>query len=129
MDIRFPADRMGEAVSRMNQDIHIEQVEKFTQKAAQKYGWVLNPDKAFLERIQQGLLDNLKELGYYQCPCRMSWDDRQKDRDIICPCDYSAADVQEYGHCYCALFLSEEFLASGKEPSSIPERRPIEMYP
>ncbi len=107
----------------------IEDVWKFTEKAAELYGWVLNPDKQFLEGILEGLLSNFQGLGYYQCPCRLSWDELEKDRDILCPCTYSHEDVREYGHCFCALFLSEEFAASGKEPGSIPERRPPELFP
>jgi ferredoxin-thioredoxin reductase catalytic subunit len=120
---------MEEVVSSMSSEHTLEKVKIFTLKAAQSKGWVLNPDQDFLESLQEGLLDNLKELGYYQCPCRMSWDQKQKDRDIICPCTYSVADIKEYGHCYCALFLSQEFLDSGKEPGSIPERRPQELFP
>ena len=113
----------------MHNDKTREQVKQFAQKAAGKHGWEVQPDQDFLNAVLDGLLSNLQRLGYYQCPCRYSWDDRVKDRDIICPCSYAAEDIAEYGHCFCALFLSPEFIASGKEPGSIPERRPEELYP
>ena len=113
----------------MKQDMTRERVRTFTRAVARKNGWLLNPDGEFLETIEEGLLENARRLGYFQCPCRISWDDRSRDRDIVCPCDYSHPDIREYGHCYCALFLSREFSESGAEPAGIPERRPEEYYP
>jgi len=107
----------------------VQDVRNFAEAVASRNSWVVNGEREFTDTILAGLLTNLENLGYYQCPCRVSWDERDKDRDIICPCDYSAADVKEFGHCYCALFLSPEFAASGREPGSIPERRPDELYP
>jgi rubrerythrin len=47
------------------------------------------------------------------------------DRDIICPCDYRDPDVQEFGTCYCCLFVDEAtHKKSGTQP--ITERRPME---
>jgi len=113
----------------MKRALTLQDVRIFTEKVAAKKGWILNPDDEFLTTILEGLLGNYQNLGYYQCPCRISWDDRKKDRDIMCPCDYSPADIEEYGHCFCALFLTQAFVNSGKEPNSIPERRPAELFP
>ncbi|MCF7943714.1 MAG: ferredoxin:thioredoxin reductase [Spirochaetia bacterium] len=113
----------------MKEKLTLKDVQTFTANTAAANGWVLNPDEEFLDSIQQGLLANAQRLGYYQCPCRDSWDDREKDRDIICPCEYSKPDIEEYGQCFCGLFLSDEFEESGSEASSIPERRPQELYP
>ncbi|MDD2296451.1 MAG: ferredoxin-thioredoxin reductase catalytic domain-containing protein [Sphaerochaetaceae bacterium] len=104
-------------------------VNAFVQRTAKVYGWEVQPDKTFLDELVEGLEKNLERLGYLQCPCRLSWDDRTKDRDIICPCTYAAADIDEYGHCFCALFCSSEFIKKGLEPTSIPERRPEHLYP
>ena len=30
------------------------------------------------------------------------------DSDIICPCVYRAADIEEFGACMCAFYVSEE---------------------
>ncbi|TFH27044.1 MAG: ferredoxin:thioredoxin reductase, partial [Promethearchaeota archaeon] len=43
----------------------------------------------------------------------------------ICPCDYCKPDQEEYGHCYCGLYLTGEFFDTGKEPQGVPERRPL----
>ena len=93
-------------------------------------GWVVNNDEAFVGRLIEGLTKNYNRYGYYQCPCRDSWDgDRARDSDIICPCSYCSADIQEYGHCLCGLFMSPEFAESGARARRIPERRAEELFP
>lgn len=47
------------------------------------------------------------------------------DRDIICPCDYRDPDVEEFGTCYCCLYVDTATQKSG-ETKPIPERRPME---
>lgn len=104
-------------------------VARFVRNTALRRGWELNRDEEFLGSLIEGLEANLGRLGYLQCPCRLSWDDRVKDRDIICPCAYAEADIAEHGHCFCSLFLSHACAESNEEPSSIPERRPAELFP
>jgi ferredoxin-thioredoxin reductase catalytic chain len=47
------------------------------------------------------------------------------DRDIICPCDYRDPDIQEFGCCYCALFVRQDVYARETPIMPIPERRPL----
>jgi rubrerythrin len=46
------------------------------------------------------------------------------DRDIICPCDYRDPDVQEFGYCYCALYVRKDVYDGKTSIAPIPERRP-----
>ncbi len=48
---------------------------------------------------------------------------KEDDLDIICPCDYRDPDLNQYGACYCALYVSDEVLSGEKKLQSIPERR------
>jgi len=101
-----------------------KEVREYVQKIAKRNNWKLNSRENMLQSLARGLVKNFNRLGYYNCPCRDSQEDRLLDRDIICPCVYAReADVEEYGHCYCALFFSHDFDMSGKI-SMIPERRP-----
>ncbi len=102
---------------------------EFARKAAEKNGWVLQPDKDFLKSILAGLDATRKKHGYFLCPCREGWGEKDQDRDIICPCRYAHIDIEQYGQCYCGLFLSEEKASSGEAPVSIPDSRPEELYP
>ncbi|MFW5800698.1 MAG: ferredoxin-thioredoxin reductase catalytic domain-containing protein [Spirochaeta sp.] len=101
------------------QDAH-----RFVTSVAAKQGWAINPDPDFLQSVEKGLALNYNRYGYFLCPCRDGDGVREADRDIICPCDYNIPDQKEYGHCFCGLFLSKEFAASGKPVQPIPERRP-----
>ncbi len=91
---------------------------------AEAGGYRLNPDREFTLRLIQGLLENQQRHGYWACPCRLPFGERDKDLDIICPCDYRDADLAEFGACYCALYVSEDWIAGRKPHKSIPERRP-----
>ena len=99
----------------------------FARRVADYQGWALNPDADFVRDLAEGLATNHNRYGYFLCPCRDGVGEREKDRDIICPCDYNVPDQKEYGHCYCALFFDPEFVHNGKEPRPIPERRPEEL--
>ncbi|KGE71725.1 ferredoxin-thioredoxin reductase catalytic domain-containing protein [Spirochaeta lutea] len=106
----------------------LSQIRTFVERVSAKQGWVPNPDEEFRRKIEEGLQTNYNRYGFFLCPCRDGDGDRQHDRDITCPCSYNLADQAEYGHCYCGLFLSLEFAATGKKTEAIPERRPDELW-
>ncbi|MBD3350477.1 MAG: ferredoxin:thioredoxin reductase [Candidatus Lokiarchaeota archaeon] len=107
---------------------NIDDTFKFMKMVADHQGWKLNRDEDFLKMLAEGLTINWNRYGYYSCPCRDASGDKDKDKDIVCPCDYCVPDQKEYGHCYCGLYLTPEFYESDKETQSIPERRPEEKY-
>ncbi len=107
----------------------MDDISTFAENTAERYGWSVQPDKAFLNTVLTGLVKTRKAYGYYLCPCREGWGDRKKDRDIICPCEYAEEDIAESGHCYCGLFLSHKAAEEKKEVGAIPDRRPEELYP
>jgi len=67
---------------------------------AEAGGYHLNPDREFVLMLVEGLNTNQGRYGYLLCPCRMGEGEREKDLDIICPCDYRDADLEEYDQCY-----------------------------
>ncbi len=93
-------------------------------REAEEGGYYLNPDAGFTRNLVKGLLVNEERFGYPSCPCRLSSGTRAEDQDIICPCDYRDPDLNEYGACYCALYVSGVILAGKVPVRSIPERRP-----
>lgn len=100
-----------------------EATKQFMTMVAARQGWRLNRDGSLIDILADGLTVNYNRYGYYACPCRDADGDKNIDRDIICPCDYCRPDQEEFGHCYCGLYLTEEFFSSGKKPQSLPERR------
>jgi ferredoxin-thioredoxin reductase catalytic subunit len=103
-----------------------EQLYDILSKYAVSQGLRLNRDKEFVMDIMRGLLTNEARYGYRSCPCRLAWGDREKDKDILCPCVYRDPDVREYGSCYCELYVSEAWNAGTMEHRQVPERRPKE---
>jgi ferredoxin-thioredoxin reductase catalytic subunit/rubredoxin len=93
-------------------------------KDAEESGYHLNPDTGFTKDLVRGLVINQKRYGYGACPCRLAAGERGRDLDIICPCDYRDPDLDEYGGCYCGLYLTAEVIENRGFIGSIPERRP-----
>ena len=104
-------------------DIEIEKLYKKLDKEAESAGYHLNKNIDFVKDLIKGLIINEKRYGYQACPCRLATGKKSEDLDIICPCDYRDSDLNEYGTCYCGLYVSQEILDGKKKLSSIPERR------
>ena len=89
-------------------------------------GFFFNKDRARVFDLLEALLINKARYGYMGCPCRLVSGDRNKDRDIICPCEYRTPDVAEFGSCYCNLYVSKEWNEGDIPHEYVPERRPVE---
>ncbi|MBY9006537.1 MAG: ferredoxin:thioredoxin reductase [Candidatus Lokiarchaeota archaeon] len=99
----------------------------YCKKICEINGWILQKDKETLDDLLDGLVDNKNRYGYQSCPCRFTSGNRALDRDLICPCDYAASDIEEFDTCYCNLYLNPDFYKKHKEKFiQILERRPIE---
>ena len=99
---------------------------EYVTQVAKKNNWILNIDEATFSDLIDGLVDNKKSYGYQSCPCRLASGKRDLDRDLICPCDYSTLDIEEYGVCYCNLYLKPDFYQKNVDFVVVPERRPLE---
>lgn len=105
----------------------VEGMRAYAERICGIKGYILQRDGQTLEDLLSGLVENKKRYGYQSCPCRFASGKRELDRDLICPCDYSAHDIEEYGACFCNLFLSPGFYEERDEGYlEIPERRPAE---
>ena len=91
-------------------------------------GYFFYKDRSLTNDLLQGLLDNKERYGYMACPCRLASGDREKDKDIICPCAYREPDVKEFGSCYCNLYVSREWNEGKVVHEYVPERRPPENF-
>ena len=102
----------------------LEQVRKRADNDAKTHGYYLTQDKKILQDLLEGLQKNEERYGYPSCPCRLASGKFEYDRDIICPCDYRDPDIEEYGFCYCALYVRKDVQDGKKAIEPIPERRP-----
>jgi len=103
----------------------VDQTYARLKKEAEASGYRLTPDAGFARELIQGLLANEARYGYRACPCRLASGDRTEDLDIVCPCDYRDADLEQYGACYCALYVSDAVARGERTAGAIPERRPV----
>ena len=102
----------------------IEKLYKRLDEEAESAGYNLNPEKEFTKDLLEGLLINEERYGYWACPCRLASEKKDKDLDIICPCDYRDPDLNDYDTCYCGLYVSQAVVDGEKDVKKIPERRP-----
>lgn len=104
----------------------VEELYEFLRRTQESKGFYFNEDKKRVFELLEGLLTNKERYGYMCCPCRLAAEDREWDKDIICPCIYRDPDVAGYGSCYCNLYVSQAWNAETRPHVYVPERRPVE---
>jgi ferredoxin-thioredoxin reductase catalytic chain len=107
----------------------INQFYEMLKKLQEPKGYFFNKDRERVFDIIRDLLINKERYGYMSCPCRLASGEREGDTDIICPCAYRAADVEEYGSCYCSLYVSQGWNEGTIPHAYVPERRPPDKMP
>ena len=104
----------------------VEQLYEALKKSQEAKGIYFNKDKELVFELLEALIKNKDRYGYMACPCRLACGEKEKDKDIICPCEYRAPDLKEFGACFCGLYISEALNNMEIESQYIPERRPPE---
>jgi ferredoxin-thioredoxin reductase catalytic subunit len=105
----------------------VGQLKETLRPLQEKRGYFFNADQGAVEELLESLLVNKSRYGYMSCPCRLASGEREKDRDIVCPCRYREADVAEYGACYCGLYVSRAWNEGTVPRRRVPERRPPDL--
>ena len=106
--------------------MEVEKLYEMLKKTQEAKGYFFNKDKERVFELLEALIINKKRYGYMACPCRLASGNKENDKDIICPCIYRVPDVEEYGSCYCNLYVSEEWNRDEISHEHVPERRPPE---
>ena len=106
-----------------------EKLYEMLKKVQEPKGYYFNKDKERVFELLEALIVNKKRYGYMSCPCRLASEDREKDKDILCPCVYRAPDVEEYGRCYCNLYVSKAWNEGKIDHTYVPEKRPLDKLP
>ncbi|MCX5754048.1 MAG: ferredoxin:thioredoxin reductase [Candidatus Krumholzibacteria bacterium] len=104
----------------------VDELYERLKKLQEPKGYHFSADRGQTFELLAALLVNKKRYGYMACPCRLASGDRERDRDITCPCSYREPDVKEYGSCYCNLYVSAAWNAETIPHAYVPERRPPE---
>lgn len=106
----------------------IESLYESLKKINEAKGIFFNKDRDLVFELLDSLLLNKERFGYMACPCRLASGSRENDQDIICPCEYRQPDLEEFGACYCGLYVSEALHHKKRESCYVPERRPVEKF-
>lgn len=106
----------------------VAQLRETLRRLQEPLGYFFNADAAMTDGLIEGLLVNRGRYGYPCCPCRLASGERERDRDIFCPCVYRTPDVAEFGSCYCGLYVSTAWNEGTIRHVRVPERRPPEKF-
>lgn len=82
----------------------LERVTRMARRHAENRGFALQPDRAQLAYVLEGLARNLMEHGKPYCPCREVRRDVPPESSIICPCRAHPEQILQFGECECGLF-------------------------
>lgn len=102
---------------------NVDKLYEMLRKVQEPKGYFFNKDRKQVLELLEALLVNKARYGYMSCPCRLASGNREKDKDIFCPCVYRGPDVEEYGSCYCNLYVSKEWNKEKIPHEYVPERR------
>lgn len=83
----------------------LERVRRMAERHAARNGFLLQPDRAQLEYVLDGLAENWLTHGRPFCPCRPVIGEAEKDRVNVCPCRSHREDIAKFGQCECSLFV------------------------
>jgi len=106
--------------------MEIDKLYEALKKVQEPKGYYFNKDKDRVFELLESLSLNKDRYGYMACPCRLAAGEKEADQDIICPCVYRAPDVEEFGSCYCNLYVSQAWNDEQIPHDYVPERRPPE---
>ena len=106
--------------------MEVQELYEILKKVQEPKGYYFNNRREQVFDLLESLIINKNRYGYMVCPCRLASGDREKDKDIICPCVYREPDVKEFGSCYCNLYVSKAWNDGTIAHEYVPERRPPE---
>ncbi|MBN2052382.1 ferredoxin:thioredoxin reductase [Candidatus Woesearchaeota archaeon] len=82
-----------------------EELIKELEKHALSNDLMLNPKKEAVDLIAEGLLRNEKKHGMRLCPCRLRDGTKERDLELLCPCNFKQDESWiKKGCCHCGLF-------------------------
>jgi ferredoxin-thioredoxin reductase catalytic chain len=69
----------------------------------------LNPDREHVATVLEGVLASQQVCGLRLCPCRLRDGSRERDLELLCPCNFKRHDTwRGEGRCWCGLFVKKE---------------------
>ncbi|MBW2964888.1 hypothetical protein KY363_05520 [Candidatus Woesearchaeota archaeon] len=88
-----------------------EDLRKAWETFSENNDFMLNPDKAHVDMIINGVQANEEKFGLKLCPCRLRNGSRERDLELICPCNFRTHETwndESKGYCWCGLFVKRK---------------------
>ena len=88
-----------------------EELRKSWGTYTEKNDFILNPDKKVVDMVIEGVLENEKQFGLKLCPCRLRDNTKERDLELICPCNFETHETwlkpkeNKKQMCWCSLFV------------------------
>jgi ferredoxin-thioredoxin reductase catalytic subunit len=70
--------------------------------------FMVNPDRARLETLFEGVFNNERNHRLKYCPCRLICKEFEEDLKIVCPCNFLIHETYkglDKGECWCGMFI------------------------
>ena len=78
------------------------------EKLAEGQEFMVNPDRARLETLFEGIFNNERNHGLKYCPCRLICKEFEEDLKLVCPCNFLVHETYkgvDKGECWCGMFI------------------------
>ena len=82
------------------------EIYELAKKNAGESGYKLNPDYDIVVTAIKAIANNMRDKGEPYCGCRSTTGDKEKDKELICPCSRRDKDIAKRGACLCALYVA-----------------------
>ena len=92
--------------------------QKWMEKYCKQKDYVVNPSWMMATNLKSNLCEMEATFGKRYCPCFEPSDDAALNKKMICPCEFVADEIAEYGTCHCALFGAKDLTQAEWKASS-----------
>lgn len=85
------------------------EIRKAWERYTEKNDFILNPNTEIVDSVIEGVLENEKKHGLKLCPCRLRDGSRERDLELLCPCNFKIQETwTNKGECWCSLFVKRK---------------------
>ena len=78
--------------------------QRWMEKYCEQNGYTINPSWMMATNLKNNLSEMEATFGKRYCPCFEPSEDEALNKAMMCPCEFVADEIEEYGTCHCALF-------------------------
>ena len=96
-----------------SKDDFLKSIQEFTEGNE----FMVNPDRAKVDLLLEGIFNNERNHSLKYCPCRLMAKEFDEDLKIVCPCNFLIHETYkgvDKGECWCGLFIKRQKISEVK---------------